>query len=59
MAFFNTLYFLNDAVSIFFDLRFETECNLNAYKRFQSQPGRLLNVLCTFSLRPVPRGERL
>ena len=31
---------------------------LNAHKTFRRRPGRLLNVLCAFNLRPVPRGSR-
>ena len=29
---------------------------LNVHKTFGRRPGRLLNVLCTFNLRPVSRG---
>ena len=29
---------------------------LNVHKTFRGHPGRLLNVLCTFNLRPVPTG---
>ena len=29
---------------------------LNVRKTFRRRPGRLLNVLCTFSLRPVSTG---
>ena len=29
---------------------------LNVHKTFRRRPGRLLNVLCTFSLRPVSTG---
>ena len=29
---------------------------LNAQKTFRRRPGRLLNVLCTFNLRPVSSG---
>ena len=28
----------------------------NVHKKFRRRPGRLLNVLCTFNLRPVSRG---
>ena len=34
----------------------DTGRKLNAHKTFRRCPGRLLNVLCTFILRPVPRG---
>ena len=33
-----------------------TGLKLNAYKTFRRRPGRLLNVLSTFSLRPVSKG---
>ena len=35
----------------------DTGRKLNAHKTFRRRPGRLLNVLCTFSLRPVPTGK--
>ena len=35
---------------------FKTVCKLNVYKTFKRCPGRFLNVLCTFSLRPVFNG---
>ena len=31
----------------------------NAPKKFRRRPGRLLNVLCTFNLRPVSTGYLL
>ena len=31
----------------------DTERKLNVHKTFRGRPGRLLNVLCTFNLRPV------
>ena len=31
----------------------DTGRKLNVHKTFRRRPGRLLNVLCTFSLRPV------
>ena len=34
----------------------DTERKLNLYKTFRRRPGRLLNVLCTFNLRPVSTG---
>ena len=34
----------------------DTGRKLNVHKTFGRRPGRLLNVLCTFNLRPVPRG---
>ena len=34
-----------------------TGCKLNIHKTFKRRPGRLLNVLCTFNLRPVSRGN--
>ena len=35
----------------------DTERKLNKYKTFRRHPGRLLNVLCTFNLRPVSAGR--
>ena len=35
----------------------DTECTLNVHKTFKRSPGRLLNVLRTFSFRPVSTGE--
>ena len=39
----------------------DTGRKLNVHKTFRRRPGRLLNVLCTFNLRPVSTGmgERL
>ena len=34
----------------------DTGHKLNVHKLFRRRPGRLLNVLCTFSLRPVSTG---
>ena len=34
----------------------DTGHKLNVHKMFRKRPGRLLNVLCTFSLRPVSTG---
>ena len=34
----------------------DTGRKLNVHKTFRRRPGRLLNVLCTFSLRPVSIG---
>ena len=34
----------------------DTRRKLNVHKKFRRRPGRLLNVLCTFNLRPVSRG---
>ena len=31
----------------------DTERKLNVRKTFETRPGRFLNVLCTFNLRPV------
>ena len=46
---------------VFFDLSYiiapaDTERKLNVHKTFRRRPGRLLNVLYTFSLRPVSTG---
>ena len=35
----------------------DTGRKLNVHKMFSRRPGRLLNILCTFNLRPVSRGE--
>ena len=35
----------------------DTGCKLNVHKTFRRRPGRLLNVLCTFNLRPVSTGK--
>ena len=35
-----------------------TGLKLNVHKPFRRHPGRLLNVLCMFNLRPVPTGGR-
>ena len=35
----------------------DTERKLNVHKTFRRRPGRLLNVLCTFNLRPVSTGK--
>ena len=34
----------------------ETGSKLNVHKTFRGHPGRLLNVSCTFNLRPVSTG---
>ena len=34
----------------------DTRRKLNVHKMFKRRPGRLLNVLCTFNLRPVSTG---
>ena len=31
----------------------DTERKLNEHKTIRTRPGRLLNILCTFNLRPV------
>ena len=36
----------------------DTGPKLNVHKTFRGRPGRLLNVLCTFSLRPVSAEEK-
>ena len=35
----------------------DTGRKLNVHKAFRRRPGRLLNVLCTFSVRPVSTKE--
>ena len=37
----------------------DTGRKLNAHKTLRRRPGRLLNVLCTFKLRPVSTGKAL
>ena len=37
----------------------DTGRKLDVHKTFRRRPGRLLNVLWTFSLRPVSRGSEL
>ena len=37
----------------------DTGRKLNVYKTFRRRPGSLLNVLCTFNLRPVSMGKQL
>ena len=37
----------------------DTGRRLNVHKTFRRGPGRLLNVLCTFNLRPVSTGKAL
>ena len=34
-------------------------CKLNVHKMSRGCPGRLQNVLCTFSLRPMSRGNHM
>ena len=38
------------------DTPVDTGRKLNVHKTFRRRPGRLLNVLCTFNLRPVSTG---
>ena len=35
----------------------DTERKLNVHMTFRRRPGRRLNVLCTFNLRPVSTGD--
>ena len=35
----------------------DTGRKLNVHKTFRRRPGRLVNVLCTFNLRPVSAGN--
>ena len=37
----------------------DTGRKLNVHKTFGGRPGRLLNVLCTFNLRPVSTGHKV
>ena len=45
-----------DYVSTFWNIPVDTGRKLNVHKTFRRRPGRLLNVLCTFNLRPVSTG---
>ena len=36
----------------------DTGCKLNVHRTFRRRPGRPLNVLCTFNLRPVSTGKK-
>ena len=49
---------LSDAYTQFAITNFpvDTGRKLNVHKTFRRRPGRLLNVLCTFNLRPVSTG---
>ena len=38
------------------DFPVDTRCKLNVYKSFRRRPGRLVNALYTFNLRPVSTG---
>ena len=37
-------------------VRVDTGRKLNVHKTFRRSPGRILNVLCSFNLRPVSTG---
>ena len=39
-----------------FTIPADTGCKLHVHKMFRRRPGRLLNVLCRFNLRPVSTG---
>ena len=43
----------------FFNVPVDTGRKLNVHKTFRRSPGRLLNVLCRFNLRPVSMGMQL
>ena len=51
-------FFLRDHINLsqINPLYTTTGRKLNIHKTFRKRPGRLLNVLCTFSLRPVSTG---
>ena len=54
-----TSYFLVRTIGIFrtiLSFPVDTGRKLNIHKAFRRRPGRLLNVLCTFNLRPVSTG---
>ena len=44
-------------MQIFWTDHVDTGCTFNVHKTFRGRPGRLLNVLCTFNLRPVSAGK--
>ena len=48
---------LDNKAKIYFSV--DTGRKLNVHKTFRSRPGRLLNVLCTFNLRPVSAGFKI
>ena len=50
------LYTLSTVSSAAIVIPVDTERKLNVRKTFRRRPGRLLNVLCTFNLRPVSTG---
>ena len=53
------LVFVNFEASLSLNMRedpVDTGSKLNVHKTFRKRPGRLLNVLCTFNLRPVSTG---
>ena len=50
---------LRPKVMLAFRKPVDTERKLNVHKTFRRRLGRLLNVLCTFNLRPVSTGKDL
>ena len=48
--------FLN-SVGIESNLTIDTGCKFNVHKTFRTRPRRLVNVLCTFNLRLLSRGQ--
>ena len=49
-------YTLKSFSRLLLTLPVDTVCKLNVHKTFRRHPGRLLNVFCTFNLRPVSTG---
>ena len=53
--YFKKMYFYKSAIYNII-IPVDTGRKLNVHKTFRRRPGRLLNVLCTFNLRPVSTG---
>ena len=49
-------YDITNQLVLTWDYPVDTGRKLNVHKTFRRRPGRLLNVLCTFNLRPVSTG---
>ena len=53
---YNYKRFLTDMIFTFWSYSLDAGRKFNVDKMFRSYPGHLLNLLCTFKLRPVSRG---
>ena len=51
-----SLEFKRHSINKYNNCPVDTGSKLNVHKTFRRRPGRLLNVLCTFNLRPVSTG---